>query len=238
MTPSLSIALVEDNDDVRDELVFNLSSRGMTVGAFASAEDFLAALDTAASWSVVVLDIGLPGMDGYQLANWLRKIAPRLGIVMLTARSATYDRIRGLSEGADAYLGKPVDMDELAATINAVARRLTAFAPEEKSKGVWHLDCRQSQLTSPDGERFWLSYHEAAFMRLLALASGDPVDRESLIMGIGKDPSSFDPRALEVGISRLRRKIGGKGSPLRSARGRGYQFVAEVSISNCNNSWA
>ncbi|MCX7239108.1 MAG: response regulator [Burkholderiales bacterium] len=121
-----AVAIIEDNADLLDDLVLNISLRGMLPCAFANGAEFDAAMQHGRPWSVLLLDLGLPGEDGLSIARRLHQSDPLLGIIMLTARSTVADRIAGMNAGADLYLVKPVDMGELAAAIQAVARRVDA----------------------------------------------------------------------------------------------------------------
>lgn len=220
----LSVAVVEDNADLLDDLLFNLRYRGFDASGFPDGAALDMALDGGQGWSVVVLDLGLPGEDGLSIARRLRQTRPALGILALTARGRVGDRIKGLEEGFDLYLVKPVDMDELAAAIRAVARRV---APVDTTTPIWHLDPRGLSILCPDGERLALSLHELRLLEALARASGQPVAREGLVQAMGKDPQAYDPRALEVTFSRLRMKLGGQGL-ISSVRGQGYRFSGRI----------
>ena len=128
------------------------------------------------------------------------------------------DRIQGMDDGADLYLVKPVDMDELAAAIKTVARRIGTLAHLAQA---WRLDAISMQLLSPSGEHIELTMPEAALLRALAQSSDHFGERDALVLAMGKDPDAYDPRALEVAISRLRLKLGDD-PPLKAVRARGY----------------
>ena len=121
----LTVAIVEDNADVLDDVLFNLGRMGFQASGFTDGAALDAALATGQVWPVLVLDLGLPGEDGLSIARRLRQSYPAVGIIALTARGRLDDRVAGLNEGFDLYLVKPVDMVELAAAIRAVARRVT-----------------------------------------------------------------------------------------------------------------
>lgn len=220
------IAIIEDNLDLLDDLVFNLAHRGFAPDGFDSGEAFDAALSAGCPWLVLILDLGLPGEDGLSIARRLRNSQPGLGIVMLTARGKLEDRIQGLADGADSYLCKPVDMDELAMTVRAVMRRV---APIQGAAGtdIWTLDIAGYCLVRPDGRRIPLGYADLLIIKTLAAASGMPVDRDQLVVAIGKDPDVYDMRAMEMTMSRLRKKLG-EDSPITAARGKGYVFSARI----------
>lgn len=118
----LRIFLVEDTADLREEIVFGLSAMNFDVSGFGDSAGLYRAL-AVKRCDIVVIDIGLPGEDGFSIARHLRK-NPAFGLVFLTAHTTLDDRLHGFGSGADAYLVKPIDMRELAATLRVVERRL------------------------------------------------------------------------------------------------------------------
>ncbi len=223
MNPTV-VAIIEDNADLLDDLVLNLSRRGMEPSAYVSGAEFDAAMEQGCPWRVLVLDLGLPGEDGLSIARRLRLSNPLMGIIMLTARGAVMDRIQGMEDGADQYLVKPVDMDELAAAIKTVARRIETL---EDLTQAWRLDAVAMRLTSPNGDGIDLTLPETALLRSLAQSPHHFGERDALVTAMGKNPDAYDPRALEVTISRLRHKLGDD-PPLKSVRARGYVFAASL----------
>ena len=221
----LAVAIVEDNADVLDDLLFNLGRLGFQARGFADGADLDAALVAGQAWPVLVLDLGLPGEDGLSIARRLRQSHPAIGIIALTARGRLEDRVAGLNEGFDLYLVKPVDITELAAAIRAIARRVAQLG---QTAPLWRLEALEPSLVRPDGERLPLAVHEFHLLEALAAAVPDqPVARDDLIRAMGKDPETYDPRALEVVLSRLRAKLGDQG-PLKAVRGQGYRFSARL----------
>ena len=226
MNPTV-VAIIEDNADLLDDLVLNLSRRGMEPSAYVSGAEFDAAMEQGCPWRVLVLDLGSPGEDGLSIARRLRLSNPLMGIIMLTARGAVMDRIQGMEDGADQYLVKPVDMDELAAAIKTVARRIETL---EDLTQAWRLDAVAMRLTSPNGDGIDLTLPETALLRSLAQNPHHFGERDALVTAMGKNPDAYDPRALEVTISRLRHKLGDD-PPLKSVRARGYVFAKRRSYS-------
>lgn len=223
----MRLGLVEDNADFRAEVAFHLRRAGFEIVLESDGTDLAARL-AATPCDLLVLDLGLPTEDGLMIARRLRRHCPGLGIVMLTARGRLDDRLAGLEEGADAYLVKPVNMLELVAILHSVARRLTVPSPPA---GMWTLVTASLSLHAPDGTTFALTATELALLQCLAAAAPDPVPREALARAIGHPEPDFDDRRLEVAFSRLRRKLEAAGAgeaPIRSARGRGYVFAAQV----------
>lgn len=223
-TKHLRVYLIEDDDDLREETVFSLSELGFDVTGFESGEVFYRAL-LLRGCDVAVIDVGLPGEDGFSIAAHLRAAGP-MGIVMLTARSALEDRLQGLQQGADAYLVKPVHMRELAATLQALGRRLKVadevlVSPEE---GRWQLCDGDWTLRDPAGRQLALTTAERIFLQCLFARPGQPVSRDEIIDAMGGDVLDFDPHRIDALASRLRRKAGESGIrlALRSVRGAGY----------------
>lgn len=223
----IRIAIVEDNADLLDELLFNLRHQGFEPEGFPDGAALDAALAAQPGWQVLVLDLGLPGEDGLSIARRLRRSHPALGIVMLTARGGIDDRVDGLTQGADLYLAKPVDMKELGASIHAVARRVGQIAGVRLT---WRLDTLGRRLSSPEGRVIDLTHPEVMILAALARSREHLLDRAALITAIGKNPDTYDQRALEVTVSRLRQKLGAE-APLRAVRGKGYAFNAPLRVS-------
>lgn len=231
------IVVVEDNEDLLEEVVFHLSlqpdSEVLGVRDGKGLDACLALRDI----DIVILDLGLPGEDGLQIARRLRG-RPGLGIIMLTARGSVGQRVIGLETGADAYLVKPVDMRELAAVVDSLFRRLSPSA-ETPDEG-WVFYPGRWQVRSPGGVVQTLTAAENRVLQILAEAAGRTVSRQELASVQGKPALDFDYRRLESTISRLRRKLesvtetqdssDSSDSPLRAARGLGYAFIDKIRI--------
>lgn len=222
----LSLAVVEDNPDVLDDLLFNLRRQGFDAIGFPDGVALDAALAQGHDWTVLVLDLGLPGEDGLSIARRLRQTHPALGIIALTARGRLQDRVQGLDEGVDFYLVKPVEISELAAAIRAVARRINQLSFHVP---VWRLEPNGCRLVRPDGEIIILTMVEYKILQALAASNENPINRDDLIRAIGRSPDAYDPRALEVALSRLRAKLG-YNSPLKAVRNHGYRFNADLRV--------
>lgn len=230
----LCIFLVEDNDDLREELVFGLTALGLDVRGFGDAAELYRAL-AVGKCDIVVIDVGLPGEDGFSVAGHLRG-NPDLGIVFLTARTMLEDRLRGLDLGADAYLVKPIDVRELCATLHAVSRRIRAktdLAPPsgktDNEAATWRLDHGGWTLRNPQGLELAVTDPERRFLEIMVAASGMVVERETLINAFATAEEDYDPHRLDAVISRLRKRCeqAGLGKlPLTSVRGTGYVFTA------------
>jgi DNA-binding response OmpR family regulator len=223
------IAVVEDDEEFRELMVSDLSSRGFAVVGMDSAEALYRYLSIRRC-HIVVLDVGLPGEDGYSVARHLRQMSS-VGIIMLTGRGDAGDMARGFDTGADLYLIKPVDLDVLASAVTSLQRRLVSAngaAPSKKKNGSWSLVASGWSLSPPHGEEIALAEAERAFLQPLFANPGQPVARETLIGELTDKPWEFDPHRLEVLVHRLRMRVKastGLTLPIRAVRGVGYLFT-------------
>src|SRR5690606_18180718 len=171
---ALRVALLEDDALLRERVLSpGLANFGFQVHGMEATAELWALLETTAV-DMVVLDVGLPDADGFSVAREVREAHPGIGVVMLTGRGETRDRVRGLSEGADAYLAKPVEIELLAATLHSLARRLQDGAGEPPQK-TWRLGSGGWCLTSPEGHEVALTKTERQVMRLLMASPGTVV---------------------------------------------------------------
>lgn len=220
-----TLAVVEDDRTFREDVLLPvLAHSGFSVFGMASALDLYRSM-TLRSYDLVLLDIGLPDEDGFSIATHLRKLSSRVGIVMLTGYDSGQDRMRGLRAGADAYLPKPVDMEEVVTTLHNLARWVVPDAKAERTRTKWCLDDRGWCILSPGGVEIELSLAERQVMAMLAAAAGVPVQRETLIANLVKNAYDFDPHRLEMLVHRLRKKcqrLAEDELPLRAVRGIGY----------------
>ena len=223
----IEICIVEDEDDLREELVDTLLEAGFGVRGFSASRELYAAL-LAAPCNIAILDIGLPGEDGFSIAARLRSLG-KMGIIMLSARTAIDDRVRALQGGADVYLTKPVDLRELLAVVTSLARRLAMPEPQaisstEVASGPWSLSADGWGVIAPNGAALPLTAQERAFLVRLWQCAGEAVSREELAIALGGDPYEYDFHRLDTLVSRLRRKASDIGLtlPVRAVRGTGY----------------
>jgi two-component system OmpR family response regulator len=215
----MHVLLVEDDAVLADGLMRVLQGNGMQVEL---ADDGLRAdqLLQAGTVAVAVLDIGLPGIDGFEVVRRLRARGATTPVLLLTARDAVEDRVRGLELGADDYLVKPFATAELVARIRALARR-NAPAPSLLSAGNLFLDvaARRARI----GERpLELSVREWAVLEYLLQHSDRVVSKQQIIDAILPWGDDLTLNAVEVYISRLRLKLADAGVAIRTIRGFGY----------------
>lgn len=217
--------LMDDDDLLRDRiLVPKLTQFGFEVVATDSAAALHAAVKRGAP-DIFVLDIGVPDGDGFSVARTLRATVPGAGIVMLTGRGDSVDRVRGLFEGADAYLSKPVEIDVLIATLYSVARRLQPALAPPPPRGHWALSHDEWFLLAPSGAQVMLTKTERRLLEPMLQRAGEVVSRDTLIASLTDDVDAFDPHRLDSMVHRLRRKVLaalGEPLPLNAVHGAGY----------------
>src|SRR5690606_21385349 len=192
----LQVALLEDDALLRERILLpGLLNYGFAVTGMETAAELEQHLQGSAA-DIVVLDVGLPDADGFEVARQLRARFPDIGIVMLTGRGETPDRVRGLSQGADAYLAKPVEIDLLAATLHSLARRVQHLQSAPVARD-WRLDSNGWCLLSPAGDSIALTKGERRLLQPLFAAAGDVVARETLIAALTDNVHDFDPHRVD-----------------------------------------
>jgi DNA-binding response OmpR family regulator len=222
----LSLLLVEDDAVLADGLVRTLQAQDMQVDVLRDglAADARLQGSPPAQFSVVVLDIGLPGIDGFEVLRRLRARGATTPVLLLTARDAVEDRVRGLEAGADDYLVKPFASAELVARIRALARRV---APPPGQLGLGSLSLDSSTRRARVGERpLELSAREWGVLKYLLQHAGRVVSKQQIIDAIAPWGDDLTLNAVEVYVSRLRLKLDGAGVAIRTIRGFGYLLEA------------
>jgi two-component system copper resistance phosphate regulon response regulator CusR len=178
-------------------------------------------------YDLIILDIMLPGKDGFEVCHEIRASGSAVPILMLTARDAVEDRIEGLDAGADDYLAKPFDFDELLARVRALLRRRAALYPEVINVADLSINPRARQV-SRGGKQIALTAKEYALIEYLARRANEVVSRADIATHVWDE--SFDPfsKVIEVFIQRLRRKIDGDQALklIQTRRGEGYLLSA------------
>lgn len=220
------LAVVEDDRELREQiLVPAFQAAGFDTAGFATALDLYREW-TRSPFGLVLLDIGLPDEDGVEIVRHLRTLAASIGIVIYSGHSRGSDRMRALRAGADVYLVKPVDVDEIVETMRNFTRRMSAAGGDAAGKHGWTLSHRGWRLVLPSGNALPLSRSEREVMLALAECTGTPVSREVLANRLTCDSEGFDPHRLEMLVYRLRRKCEAAGHPLAltTVRGAGYRL--------------
>ncbi len=219
----MRLLLVEDDTLLGDGIRAGLRQEGYAVDWLTDGESAWAALETD-RFDVMVLDLGLPRLPGLELLRRLRGKGHTLPVLILTARDAVEDRVRGLDGGADDYLTKPFDLDELAARLRVLTRRHAGRAAPVIRHGSLELDPAAHAL-SADGRPVELSSREFALLHLLLEHAGEVLTRARLEEALYGWDMEVESNTLEVYIHRLRRKLG---NPLiRTVRGVGYMVPRE-----------
>lgn len=223
------ILIVEDNGEYAADMADFLKELDHEVTIATSASDMWAAL-TKNPTSIVILDLGLPDEDGFNVIPRMRQLYPGIGLLVLTGRVAFDNRILGLRLGADHYLTKPIKFPELAAHIEALDRRVRAPEPSTPQPGKWTLKVSARQLEL-SGAVIDLTEKECNFLHLLTINTR-PVPRQVIVAGMGgEDPDAS--RRVDMLVYRLRKKARsglGQDLPLRSAYGEGYSLSAGFNI--------
>ena len=176
---------------------------------------------------LVILDINLPGCSGLDVLRDMRRRDDARPVILLTARSSTEDRVLGLDAGADDYLVKPFEMDELAARIRALSRRKHVVPRRTLNIGTLTLDIETPQLIGSDGP-IEVPRRELTMLVALAEAGGKPLSKETLLDKVYGVGSGTDDKVVEVYVSRLRKRLNRHGVTIRVRRGIGYALIADT----------
>lgn len=227
----LCVTVLEDDDQLCDLIVAELDMEGFVSKGCASAAEFWRHI-AISHCDIAILDVGLPDESGFTVARDLsRKMVGGVpvGIIILSGHGSDEDRIRGLLQGADMYLVKPLDMGVLMASVGSVARRLGRLRPQSRRAvpGAWCLIDQGWTLRPPSGESITLNAFERCLLMHLASQEGRPVHRHELIGAMAVDDCDFDAHRLEMVIYRLRKKVAAATSstlPLKAVRGAGYMI--------------
>ena len=207
------VLVVEDEDSIRELIALNLRMADYEVLEAESAEKALALLGSEGRCDAVVLDVMLPGMNGFSLCEAIRRDDANIGIIILSAKSMEQDKIRGLSIGADDYMTKPFSVSELLARIDALCRRVqrtgqTAAEADDSRlvSGQFVLD-QKSRVLYKKGEPIDLTQVEFQIMELFFQNPGTALVREKILEGVWGENYYGDVKIVDVNIRRLRMKI-------------------------------
>lgn len=215
----MRLMLIEDDEDLGEGIRLGLEKNGFDVVWVLNGRE---ALYQASEWDwdLIILDRRLPELDGMQILKKLRRIKTT-PILMLTAQNSLDDRVEGLTEGADDYLGKPFELSELLARVNALARRSYSIGGKELRAGELRLDPNTQEVFS--GEALIdLTAGEYRTLEFLLLRKGRIVTRRQLEDVLAAGERDIQPNALEVHVHRLRKKVGN--GIIQTVRGSGYRI--------------
>lgn len=216
----MRLLIVEDHPILADGLIIALKSADYAVDHATTGEQADHMLATQ-HYDAVILDIGLPKLDGYEVLRRMRRKGSKTPVLMLTARDALEDRVKGLDLGADDYLTKPYDLPELEARVRALIRRANANANSELVHGRLRLDTAGRRLYCDD-QPMDLSVRELAVIELLLLKGGKVVTKQQIVDHLYGWDDTSSSNTVEVFVYRLRKKLESSGVDIRTVRGMGY----------------
>ena len=229
----MQITLVEDNVGLAEGIAYFLRDRGHAVNTIYDGEDglnFLLQEDT----DIIILDINLPSRDGVSILKALRNAKNQTPVILLTARADLKDRLGGFDAGADDYLVKPFEPRELLLRINSILRRMPDTPAEDTVPKILHLgairyDIERGEMWQGD-QIVRLTATESQLMKIFSARAGETLSRSQLVEDLGRDRGQAQERAVDVQITRLRRKI--ERDPkqpryLQTVRGAGYTLIPD-----------
>ncbi len=240
MTGSAHIVVVDDQKEICEVVQQYLTSEGYRVSVAHDGADMRKVMAQDAV-ELVILDLMLPGEDGLTLARQLREES-NVGIIILTGRGETVDRIIGLEMGADDYLPKPFHLRELLARVKSVLRRASARGDEQDKQGShskarfagWNLDLATRELVAPDGGEVRLTTGEFDLLAAFVRNANQVLSRDRLLdLARNREAGPFD-RTIDVQVGRLRRKLEPdpqRPTIIKTVRGTGYIFTPPVEVS-------
>ncbi len=216
----MRLLVVEDDPDLNRQLVTALSDAGYAVDTASDGEEghFLG---DSEPYDAIVLDLGLPKIDGISVLERWRKSGKMMPVLILTARDRWSDKVQGFDAGADDYVAKPFHMEEVLARIRALLRRSAGHATNELSCGPVTLDTRSSRV-SVNGNPVRLTSHEYRLLAYLMHHSGRVVSRTELVEHLYDQDFDRDSNTIEVFVGRLRKKLGI--DVIQTVRGLGYML--------------
>lgn len=233
MAAPRKILICEDEDAIREFEVINLQRSGYEVVDVCCGEDAIRVFDEQGdSFSVAILDIMMPGIDGFAVCKHIRETNHTLGIIMLSAKSQEMDKVNGLMLGADDYITKPFSPSELVARVDAVYRRVSMSSAKQEPEnelrsGPFLLNIRSRSLTR-DGQKIDLTQVEFQLMEHFMRNPNVALDRNSLLTTVWGDSYFGDDKIVDVNVRRLRMKIEPEPSNpkyLTTVWGFGYKWV-------------
>lgn len=217
----MRLLLVEDDGNLSDRMIARLAQDGFMTSRVGSAEEALSLSDLGGA-ALVIVDIGLPGMDGIAFIRELRIRGSSQPVLMLTARGDWQQKVEALNAGADDYVVKPVRAEELVARLHALLRRAAGQLAGQITAGPLVIDA-QARGAWLDGEQLDLTQIEFRLLHLFALRAGHVLSHAEIQDHLYLSAQSRSANAVEVHIARLRRKIGHEA--IRTIRGLGYRFA-------------
>jgi DNA-binding response OmpR family regulator len=225
----MRILLVEDDSALRLGIRRILQAEGWQVDAVENGDQAVAATQST-PYAAAVLDLGLPQIDGLTVLKLWRDQGLNMPVVILTARDELSDRVSGLNAGADDYMAKPFEPEELVARLRALLRRSPQLVSQQLNLGQLCYDPQDRSLRVA-GQPVSLSAREAALIELLLMQADKAVAKSRIVASMSDWESEFTNNSVEIYIMRLRRKIAGSGVEIRTVRGVGYKISADSASS-------
>ena len=222
------IYCVEDDSNIRELILYTLNQSGFEAVGFDNGYDFFRQFE-AEPPNMVLLDIMLPDMDGMEILRKIRGEKDNLDvpIIMLTAKTASMDKVKGLNDGADDYITKPFDVLELVSRINAVLRRVGNKKNDVLKIGKIVIETEKRKVTV-DNKIVALTYKEFELLRVLVENKGKVLTREKLMSLVWETDVEFETRTVDVHIRTLRQKLGDCGEYIETVRNVGYKIEENV----------
>lgn len=220
----MRLLLIEDDATLADGLMHTLLNSGYTMTC-ATTGNYAELLLDAQDFDLIILDLGLPDMDGLMLLRSIRRRKLPIPIMILTARDAVNDRIEGIQQGADDYMSKPFELRELEARIQALIRRCYGGFTSSIKLGRIELDTQQHQVLA-DQQTLHLSAREYGVLEILLLQAGKVVSKERLAQRLAQEGDALTDNAIEIYVHRLRKRIEPYHVSIRTIRGLGYLIEA------------
>ena len=227
------VLLVEDDEHLAEGMAFNLRNTGYDVETVGSGEEALETIERG-PFDLVLLDLMLPGIDGLEVVRRLRRAGSTKPILIITAKNRADDTIAGLDAGADDYITKPFDLEELLARIRGALRRQVWAAtpsraePNRLQYGNWTIDFGQFVARDGDGCEKTLTVTEVAMLRLFSQRPGEVISRETFLAEVWDREGALETRTVDNFVRKLRHALEpepGKPRHIVSVRGAGYRFV-------------
>ena len=218
----MRILVIEDDADLNRQLVTALKEAGYAVDSATDGEEGHFLGDTE-PYDAVVLDIGLPQLDGISVLEQWRRAGRMMPVLILTARDRWSDKVQGIDAGADDYVAKPFHIEEVLARVRALVRRAAGHASNEIECGPVRLDARSGRVTV-DGNPIKLTSHEYKVLEYLMLHRERVVSRTELIEHLYDQDFDRDSNTIEVFVGRLRKKV--SSDLIETVRGLGYRIIA------------
>ncbi len=224
----MRVLLVEDEDALRNQLQDQLRDSGYAVDTAADGKEGYF-MGREHPFDLAIIDLGLPKMNGVEVIESLRADGKKMPIIILTARDRWQDKVEGLEAGADDYLTKPFQLEELLARLNALLRRSAGAAKPEQTFGPITLDT-SAQRVAVDGKELVLTAYEYKVLEYLVMHAGEVISKTVLTEHVYDQDFDRDSNVIEVFIGRLRKKLdpGNSYQPIETLRGRGYRFALEA----------